>query len=173
MNTNLEKKTRWWQEPMVLMIFGLPMIAVIAGLTTVWIAYARAPVLVNDSYNKDLGVSQTNEMDKRAHFLGLSADLKANGDTLTISLAGKLSKPRQLLLKLVHPTGAGSDIVMALTLDHAQEYSTVLPSVPAGERKLVIEPVDRKWRLTGSWEAPFSGTLRLSAKAISDSSMLP
>jgi hypothetical protein len=170
---NLEKKTHWWQEPMALMVFALPMIAVIAGLTTVWIAYSRAPELVNDNYSKDLGVEQTNEMDKRAHFLGVAADLKADGGMLTIDLTGKLNKPQHLLLKLIHPTGSNSDIVMALTLDHAQMYSTVLPSIPAGERKLVVEPVDRKWRLTGSWEAPFSGTLHLTAKAVSDSSMLP
>lgn len=173
MKPSLEKKTRWWQEPMALMVLGLPMIAVMAGLTTVWIAFSRPPMLVNDNYSKDLGVVQTNEMDKRSHFLGITADLQADRGMLTVNLAGKLNKPQHLMLTLVHPTGSSSDVVLTLTLNHAEDYSVALPSIPAGERKLIIEPPDRKWRLTGSWEAPFSGTLHLKAKAVSDSSMLP
>lgn len=175
MSAQIEKKTTWWQEPMAWMIFALPLVAVIAGLTTVWIAYKKADTLVSDYYSKDIGVSQANDMDKRAHFLAISADLKVSGDMIKVDLSGKLgAKPKLLLLKLVHPTNSqAADIILALQPSHMGEYTAVLPSIPAGVRDLVLEPQDRTWRLTGVWEAPFSGTLHLSAKSVSDSSMLP
>jgi len=176
MNTSIEKKTVWWREPMAWLVFTLPMVAVIGALTTVWIAYTNVDPAVSDRDSKDIEVTQANDMDKRAHFLSLAANLTAADGTLSVNLKGKLNKmPHHLLLKLAPPTSSSaiSDIMLLLLPGQTGGYSATLPSIPAGERRLILEPEDRTWRLTGRWQAPFSGALRLVAKSISDSSMLP
>jgi hypothetical protein len=154
--------------------------AVIAGLTTVWIAFSKADTVISDDSSHGIGITQANEMDKRAHFLALSADIKVmNSGMLNIDLHGKLaSNPQRLLINLVRPLAPDSssrpaNLILAYQSGQVGAYSAVLPPISAGERKLVLEPEDRKWRLTGLWEAPFSGTLHLAAKSISDSTMLP
>lgn len=161
---------------MAWLIFTLPLVAVIGALTTVWIAYTNIDPAVSDHDSNNIEVTQANDMDKRAHFLFMAANLKAIDGTLNINLKGKLNKmPHHLLLKLASPTNsaASPDIMLLLLPGQTGEYSATLPSIPAGERKLILEPEDRTWRLTGRWQAPFSGALRLVAKSISDSSMLP
>lgn len=46
-------KRPWWKEPMVWLVAGLPLSAVIAGLTTVWIAANNADTPLTDQYRKE------------------------------------------------------------------------------------------------------------------------
>lgn len=42
-----------WKEPMVWLIAGLPITAVIAGLVTVWIASSNADAPLKDQFRKE------------------------------------------------------------------------------------------------------------------------
>jgi hypothetical protein len=177
MTISIEKESIWWREPMVWLIFTLPLLAVVAGLTTVWIAYKNADTVLDDKDSKGVAVTQANEMDKRAQYLSLSADLDlAKTGTLSIVLNGKLrARPHHLLLKLARTYGgdSGSDITLLALPNQAGTYTTVLPTISDGEHKFILEPEDREWRLTGSWDGSLSRALHLAAKSASDSSMLP
>jgi hypothetical protein len=173
---SIEKESVWWREPMAWLIFTLPLLAVVAGLTTVWIAYKKADIVLNDSDSPGIAITKADEMDKKATLMSLTADMKASyGEALSVTLNGKIApKPHYLLLKLVPAErGSSADVILTLRPDDAGAYSTTLPSMPAGQRKLVLEPEDSKWRLIGLWQAPFSGTLQLTARSVSDSTMLP
>jgi hypothetical protein len=175
MNANLEKKTVWWREPMVWLIMGLPMTAVIAGLTTVWIAYSHADTVLSDYDSQGIDVAQAHEMDQRAHYMALSALMNASHGYLTLSLDGRRAsaRPAGLTLRIIHLDGAGTDTLLALQPGHDGTYATRLPAMRAGPCKVILESDDRKWRLAGHWLTPFNGPLHLAAKSISDSSMLP
>jgi len=177
MSISIEQKSVWWREPMVWLIFTLPLLAVVAGLTTVWIAYKNADVVLTDKDSEGVAVTQANEMDKRAQYLSLSADLtETKTGTLSIVLNGKLKeRPHHLLLKMARAYGgdAGSNITVLALPNQTGTYTTVLPSISDGEHKFILEPEDREWRLIGLWNGTFSGTLHLAARSSSDSSMLP
>jgi hypothetical protein len=176
MTKDIENKSVWWREPMVWLILMLPLLAVVAGLTTVWIAYKKADIVLNDADSPNLEITKADQMDKKATLMALTADMRVGyGGMLAITLNGKLSKkPYYLLLKLVPAnTGSSSNIILTLRPDSTGAYTTTLPSMLAGERRVLLEPEDSKWRLKGTWQAPFSGTLQLAARSISDSTMLP
>ena len=177
METSNRTKSIWWREPMVWLVLTLPMLAVVAALTSVWIAYRHAPNVYPSYYDQGTNVIAAKDMDTRAHSLSLSANFKVTGDSmLSVLLNGKKPiKPQNLVLKMAGPSksDAASRVVLSLKQDHTGKYSTTLPPMATGQYKLVLEPIDRAWRLVGIWEAPFSGTLRLVAKSVSDSSMLP
>jgi hypothetical protein len=55
-SSNSEKSLPWYKYPMVWLVIGLPLIAVVASLATVVIAYKNAPVVLehNESYKSVL-----------------------------------------------------------------------------------------------------------------------
>ncbi len=161
-------KSVWWQEPMVWLIIALPITAIIGSMITLWYATDKPDPLVSEHYYKDgLGIHQHNQQAQLAQSLGLVADITVKQPgTLEIRLSGRYAEPpRSLLLLLVHPTDSAQDIHIEALGFAAGQYRTHLPSLPAGKRRLIIEPSDHVWRLAGDWELPFQGTLHLAADA--------
>lgn len=169
-----EKHSPWWREPMVWLIMALPLTAVVAGLTTVWIAFSRPPNIVSDGNSGGMEVTKADEMDKRAYFLKISADAKASGGNLTLSLAGRISgRPQRLTMHVIPSSGSGTDNLLVMQENRAGEYSAAIPVLPAGPCQIVLEPENHQWRLSSFWRTPFTGSLHFAAKPLSDSSMLP
>lgn len=171
MNTILEKKSVWWSEPMVWLIIALPVTAVIASLLTLWVAARNADTLVTDEYVKEgLAVRQVVDRDRKAAALAMNASLTAEPGRLTLRLDGRLdTPPKRLLLTLEHPADPGMDMVLLFEPANATEYVANFAAIPAGKRRLVLEPSDKAWRITGQWQAPFTGSTRLSALRLESS----
>ena len=167
------RKSIWWREPMVWLIMALPLTAVVAGLTTVWIAFTKADKIIGDS-STGIEVTQANEMDKRAHYLRLTADIDASHGLLTLRLHGRRmqSTSEQLVLRVVHQADV-SNTLLPLHIQHDGNYGITLPAMVPGACQVILEPTNHKWRLVGTWQTPFNGEFHLAAKSISDSSMLP
>lgn len=165
MNTMLEKKSTWWNEPMVWLIIALPISAVIGAAVTIWLAASRADTLVTEEHFKEgLAVHQVVDRDRKAATLGIGATLNAEAGRLNLSLAGRLDEPpKHLMLTLVHPSDPGMDMVLLLEPAGDGKYSAAYAAIPAGKRMLVLEPGDKAWRITGRWQAPFTGSTQLSA----------
>ncbi len=157
--------TRWWREPWPWFLMALPLSAVVAGTITFWLA-ARDPdpLVTEDYYKEGLAIHQVLERDARAGELGIEAVLSAGDGRLALELGGRIAAlPAALRLFLTHPTRAGQDLVLTLHPDADGVYRAQLPALSAGKRRVSLEPEDRGWRLTGQWEAPFIGQLKLEA----------
>jgi hypothetical protein len=167
MNATLEPKSRWQAEPMVWLLIALPVTAVIASAVTIWLAAKNADSLVTEKYVKEgLAVRQIADPDLKAAQLGAMAELRANPGELSLRLTGRFATaPQQLVLTLAHPTDPGQDMVLQLAATGDNEYSTRYAAIPAGKRRLELSPTDRAWRITGQWQAPFTGATRLAAPA--------
>ena len=165
MNTALHSKP-WYREPWPWFLISLPATAVIAGLTTVWIAYQSADgLVVGDYYKAGLAINQTLARDDAARALALSATLKHEDGALALALAGRLRVfPDQLTLTLAHPTRQGLD--QTLTLSHAGggHYRTSLPVMPAGKWHAQLADTASTWRLSGVLHTPFSQPVMLTAE---------
>jgi hypothetical protein len=160
-----DKARPWWREPMVWLVAGLPMTAVVAGLTTVLIASRNADDLVKEGYVKEgMTVGQILDQDRAAARLGLSMHLLVEDGALTATLKAGTDgtpMPALLLLTMAHTVEASRDTAVVLKHVGGGVYRAKLPDMPAGKRILLLESHEFGWRLKGSWDAPFSGTLDL------------
>lgn len=163
-NPSLHAKP-WYREPWPWFLMSLPATAVVAGLTTAWIAVQSADgLVVGDYYKEGLAINQTLERDDAAHALGLTATLKSEDGAMTLTLAGHLKAyPEELILTLAHPTHQGMD--HTLTLHHAGggHYRAALPAMPAGKWHAQLIDVASTWRLAGVLHSPFQQAVTLSS----------
>lgn len=157
----------WYREPWPWFLISLPATAVIAGLTTVWIAATSADgLVVGDYYKAGLAINQTLARDEAARALALTATLRREDGALALTLAGRLQAwPDQLSLTLAHPTRQGQD--QALVLSHAGggRYRTPLPALPAGKWHAQLADSASVWRLSGVLHTPFSHPVTLMTEA--------
>lgn len=157
----------WYREPWPWFLISLPATAVIAGLTTLWIAATSADgLVVGDYYKAGLAINQTLARDDAARALALTATLKNEEGALTLTLSGRLpAYPDQLGLTLVHPTRQGMDQTLALSHAGSGHYRTSLPTLPAGKWHAQLSDAASTWRLSGVLYTPFSQPVTLTTDA--------
>lgn len=159
------RQSRWWKEPMVWLIIGLPATAVIAAVLTLFVASTHQDVILDQRYVKQgFTVRSVAELEQRARQLGATVELSVQGDHLTAVLGGDLPRlPATLLLNLSRPDDDGANLQLRLPAVGERRYATTLPVLHAGDWHLAIDPDDQDWRLAAGWRVPFTGRLRLPA----------
>jgi hypothetical protein len=166
MNTlSAPSRKPWYREFWPWFLMSLPATAVIAGLTTVWLAYRTADgLVVGDYYKEGLAINQTLARDDAARALALTATLKAEDGTLTLTLGGHLKPyPEQLILNLAHPTHQGMDHTLTFHHEGGGHYRATLPGMPAGKWHAQLAGTASTWRLSGVLHSPFDQPVTLSA----------
>lgn len=108
----------WYKQFWPWFVIALPASSVVAGLTTVAIAFKNQDSVVRDDWYKDgKAINESLEREKRATALGVVATIGI--DTLTgdvqVRLDGKETPPEALTLHFSHPTQAERDQNVALT----------------------------------------------------------
>jgi len=169
LNISSHEKRPWWREPMVWLVIGLPLSAVIAGLTTVYIAYQNADTLVKEGYLKQgFTVVDTLAADEMAANLGLSATVRIRAESLELRLASTATPPlpTELSLTLAHPTEVNLDVVVPMFQNSDGTYLAKAPELLDVKRTVLLEPADRSWRLRGYWAPPYVDTLELKPPTI-------
>jgi len=166
MNSALHPKP-WYREPWPWFLISLPATAVIAGLTTVWIAATSADgLVVGDYYKAGLAINQTLARDDAARALALSATLQRDDGDLALTLTGRLQAwPDQLSLTLAHPTRQGLDQILVLSHAGGGRYRASLPALPAGKWHAQLADSASAWRLSGVLYTPFSQPVTLTTDA--------
>jgi hypothetical protein len=159
----------WYREPWPWFLISLPATAVIAGLTTVWIAFQSADgLVVGDYYKAGLAINQTLARDDAARVLALNATLQREGGTLLLTLAGRLpAYPHQLILTLAHPTRQGMDKTLFFSHVGSGRYRTLMPIMPAGKWHAQLTDAASTWRLSGVLHTPFDQPVTLASNAFS------
>jgi len=166
-NSTLHAKP-WYREPWPWFLMSLPATAVVAALTSAWLAFKTADgLVVGDYYKEGLAINQTLERDDAARALGLVATLKSGNDMLMLTLAGHLKTyPGVLILTLAHPTHQGLDHVLTLHLTDAGHYRAALPAMPNGKWHAQLVDAASTWRLAGVLHSPFMQPATLSPDPI-------
>lgn len=165
MNTLIPEAPKpWYREPWPWFLMSLPAAAVIAGITTVWIAAKSADgLVVGDYYKAGLAINQTLARDEAARSLGLVATLAGDGDTLTVSLEGRMtSYPNALTLTLAHPTRQGQDQLVQLAHVGNGLFRAAMPALADGKWTLQLSDAAATWRLAGVLHTPFHQPARFS-----------
>lgn len=142
----------WYREPWPWLLASGPAAAVVAGLITLAIAVESDDGLVADDYYKrGLAINQVLSRDARARQLDLGAVASFSGTRVRIVLRGALEPPRELRLRLIHPTRSGKDQAVTLKAIGPGTYEGPLKPLEGETRKLVLEDTKASWRLAGTW----------------------
>ena len=158
----------WYRQFWPWFIIALPASAVVAGLTTVWIAMQTTDSLVLNSEDGVRNAADRHVSAARlASELGLAALIEIDQSTGAVSAvirAGVLTElPASIRFELSHPAFADRDRL--LTLDKALPDAEGNPvwvghfvTVPVGRYYAVLSSGER-WRLTAEWQGQQSLTL--------------
>ncbi len=144
-----------------------PLVVIVAGIVTLWLAVVSNDGLVADDYYKQgLAVNQQLHRDQNAGAIGLHADLMLSGDKLRLLLGANdpATLPALLTVKFSHPTKDGLDQLVAMKVESGGMYSGQLSSELVGRWLVSIEDPDGRWRLQGEWVVSFMEPLKLTAK---------
>ena len=163
---SLEKHTPWYKEPMILLVAGIPLIAVIWGMVMLKLALSSKDSLVSDSYYKD-GVSYTENLaaDEKAKRLQIEADATFTLDTITLTLGGYLDeKPQTLQLQMIHPTLEEKDATVLLQLMEDGTYKGVNEIYLPERRHLWLQSGDQGWRVRTTELLEAGKTVHFTAK---------
>ena len=126
--------------------------AVVAGLITLAIAVESDDGLVADDYYKrGLAINQVLSRDEQARRLNLGAVASFSGTRVRVVLQGALAPPRELRLRLIHPTRSGKDQAVTLKATAPGTYEGALQPLEGEKRRLVLEDSSASWRLAGTW----------------------
>ena len=156
-----ELERPWYREPMVWLVILLPTAAVVAAVASVVTAFVTRDAVVADEYRKEgLAINRDPTRDLAAKRLGVSAEVRLEGGTLSVRLApGSAPAPRGVVVIFSHATRAEQDRLVALSGADGV-YTAPLPALAPGHWYLELSPADRAWRLTGEFVDTL-GTLTL------------
>ena len=155
-------KHRW---PWFLMLG--PVLAVIGGIVTIWIAMSHQDALVSGDYYKEgKAINQDLRRDRAAEALKLELDLRflpASG-----RLSGRItshgnSYPGKLIVSMHHSTLPEKDILLELQTGADGRFDVPLPMLDMARWQITVENAARDWRLAGRWPWPEQQNLRLTA----------
>ena len=142
---------------------SLPLTAVVAGLTTWFLAYRSDDGLVTqDYYKKGLTINRVLERQDRAAQLGLAASVQQSGGKLIVTLESsrEIEPAAQLRLSLINPARAGLDREVLLQRDGAV-YSGQLGSVRDGRWNIKLEDEGGVWQLFAETSLPLLAPVHL------------
>ncbi len=143
----------WYRNPMVWLVISLPMTAVIAGITTIFIAAnTEDGLVVDDYYKQGLAINEVIGHDRMAKELGLRAFVDANSQTgeirLELSSAAAFEPPPELTFKLIHRTLSGQDQITSLSRIGGKAVYKGFIKPPINEGRWTIQILEeQKWRL--------------------------
>lgn len=149
---SLTPRKPWYREPWPWILMCGPLIVVIAGIITTWIAYTQGDTLVTDDYyRKGLAAQQTLASSAQAETYGLQVAMRLAGDQVRIDLMAQdkgFVAPPRLRLTLTHPTRAGLDQTAVLARE-GDQYRGQLHLPQSGHWLLLVEDEAGHWRLLG------------------------
>ncbi|HEY8554429.1 MAG TPA: FixH family protein [Burkholderiales bacterium] len=145
----------WYRVPVVWLLIAIPLLAVVGGFTTLWLAVVSYDgLVVDDYYRRGKEINRVLDRDRAAAERGLRAlvHIDAGRGEARIALAGLAAPPERLHVQLLHATRAGYDRESLSALDAAGEYRASWPDLAPGHYYLQLAADD--WRLLGSLHVP-------------------
>lgn len=143
-------KVKWYRDPYIWLVIIFPLMAVIGGIFTAWLAVRTDDgLVVDDYYKKGLEINKTLDREQAARNYGLAAvvTLVKDRKILQVNLRGNhhFRFPESIAVTFLHPTRGGLDRYVILRRVSGMLYEAELPELPADHWYLQIEADD--WRI--------------------------
>jgi hypothetical protein len=153
----------WKREPLVWMIIGIPLTAVIVGLVMLTLAIQTwSGLVVDDYYRKGKQINRVLARDQLAWELGLAASFQLQGRNRVVvrfDPAVSVIPGERIELKLVHATRPGLDRDLSFVNNKLRRLEAELQIPGPGRWNLILQTAD--WRLTGSLQYPQKSSAEL------------
>ncbi|MBD3671561.1 MAG: FixH family protein [Gammaproteobacteria bacterium] len=168
MNQDLDTRP-WYRQFWPWFLFGLPGVAVVAGIATVIIATLGYDGLVADDYYKQgLAINVDLEKDRVARHLGLNAQMEFDlrQGWVRVDLDSEVAiPPQELSLSLIHPTRADADLHLQLSPagTPGRYEASFAPQQHAIHWNLLLSSASGDWRLQGRYPGGYAASARLAA----------
>ena len=156
----------WYKTPLVWMLIGIPLSAVIVGTGTIIIAFKTDDGLVKDDYYKHgKNINRTIVRDKAAAELGLTARLEFDNTkktlTATVNSASDYTVPEFINTELLHATRAGNDKTVTLQRTPTGVYFSLIPDMAEGH--WIVQLSADNWRMNGHLYIPGNSIIQIDA----------
>ncbi len=140
----------WYKQFWPWFLIALPLTSVIVGVVFLMLALHNPDdLVVDDYYRQGLAINRTIDRERRAVQLGLHGELTYDPHTglARVRLSG--IDIRRVELRLVHPSRARFDIQGELHQDISGGLSGTIGFPRAADWRVLVEPADGAWRLSG------------------------
>ncbi len=156
----------WYKQGWPWAIIAIPILTVIAGITTYFIAANQPHSMVKDDYFKEgLAINRSIEKQNRAIELGIAAEVsldKVNNLTI-VKLVSSSKLPSELNLLFSHPTQSKNDQLVQLQSVAGTEYIGEMPKLIPANWYIQLSDKEITWILKSRWD--IEQTEKLSVKA--------
>lgn len=144
-----EPITHWYKEPWMLLVIGVPVVAICWGMVILTLALTGKDSLVNDSYYKDgMAYTENRELRSKAKRLQIKAAMTYNEGEVRTTISGYLDEqPHFLSLQLIHPTLESKDETILLQKMPDGSYLGLAEQDHLGKRKLWLMSPEQEWMI--------------------------
>lgn len=155
-------KTSWYKEPIAWLIFVLPAIAVVASITTYFIANHNPDTLVvGNYYKRGQAVNYEISMVKQAQKLGINFLLTLRNNDLVIHPTGIYKEFPLLKVNFFHPTLAKKDFSLKLTADANGDFRHHFDHQVKGKWRITLSSFKNDWRIENIIHLPQSQPIKI------------
>jgi len=138
----------WYKQFWPWVLIGLPTTAVIAGVTTLFIAIENKPdMVVEDYYKKGKAIDVDLTRLDNAFKLALKFRLAVKDQRLTLKQTFGEPQSAALRIRFIHRTLAANDFEQLLTADGQGVYTLPLDKPLVGKWTIQVESFDGAWRI--------------------------
>lgn len=153
MNSSLknsqEPRSIWYKEPWMLLVIGVPVVAICWGMVILTLALTGKDSLVSDSYYKDgMAYTENKELRNKARRLQLEGSLTYNNGEVSVNISGYLDDyPSFLQIQLIHPTLETEDETILLQKLPDGSYLGIANLDHLGKRKMWLQSPEQEWMI--------------------------
>ena len=164
MNKTATAGLAWYRYPFVWLLIALPASAVVAGLTTFYIAaHTEDGLVIDDYYQRGKEINQDISRDHVAQERKLGAQIFLSEDKRSIRVLLNQPVNAPMLLSLIHPTRSGFDQATKLTAQSPQVLiATLAKPLDLSSWHVELGDTSGEWRLRGTWKIKPDQALNLS-----------
>lgn len=154
----------WYKHGWLWLVIGLPLTAVIAGISTVFIAAYNPDSLVADEYYKEgLAINAVLDREHHARDMDLKARLEINGDKVRLQLQNVKADKIKVLFS--HPTRSALDQELVLMqVEQGVYQASGLKELTPVAWYVHVEDLGDIWRLEGRYNPADGPVFKLQAQ---------
>lgn len=163
MHSQVEDNSPWYKHFWVWWLIGAKVAVISACIATAILIYKNpASMVIDDYYNEGRSINLQLTREARAIELGIAFEANIRGDELAFRFTDFEPEQRTALhVVFYHPTLDAKD--MDLRVPHTGDgwYRTTLPREISGNWRIIIEPLDKEWRVAHNFLLPHDEPLYL------------